>query len=66
MEGEKEVAVADTPPPSPMFSGGDGSIGHGSRGKATAVYYQKSPGSMETHWEEDDHSHKNKRHLEAR
>ncbi|KAG8292807.1 Protein unc-79 [Homalodisca vitripennis] len=58
----------ETPPLSPMYSGGDGS-GHVSvstcRGKTSAVYHQKSPGSMETHWEEDVHSLKGKRNLEA-
>lgn len=39
-----------------MYSGAD-STGHvsvtTSKGKVTAVFHQKSPGSMETHWEED-------------
>ncbi|XP_039288508.1 protein unc-79 homolog isoform X2 [Nilaparvata lugens] len=40
----------ETPPLSPMYSG-DGA--HAPKGKTTAMYHQKSPGSMETHWEED-------------
>lgn len=40
-----------------MYSGGIDSSAHisvtTSKGKTTAIYHQKSPGSMETHWEED-------------
>ncbi|RZF46360.1 hypothetical protein LSTR_LSTR011144 [Laodelphax striatellus] len=42
----------ETPPLSPMYSG-DGVATPACKGKTTAIYHQKSPGSMETHWEED-------------
>lgn len=56
VEGEHGGERVETPPLSPMYSGAD-STGHvsvtTSKGKVTAVFHQKSPGSMETHWEED-------------
>ncbi|XP_054270817.1 protein unc-79 homolog isoform X2 [Macrosteles quadrilineatus] len=62
---EGEHGGMDTPPLSPMYSGADVTGHVTSRGKTSAVYHQKSPSSMETHWEEDVHSLKGKRHLEA-
>lgn len=56
----------DTPPLSPMYSGADvsGQVST-ARGKASVVFHPKSPGCMETHWEEDPHLLKSKRNLEA-
>ncbi|XP_024081973.1 protein unc-79 homolog isoform X2 [Cimex lectularius] len=43
----------ETPPLSPMYSGGNGSHVSSIKTKGCGSLYQKAPGSMETHWEED-------------
>lgn len=49
-----------------MYSGADVSCQVSTaRGKASVVFHPKSPGCMETHWEEDPLLLKSKRNLEA-
>ncbi|KAF6204812.1 hypothetical protein GE061_018974 [Apolygus lucorum] len=44
----------ETPPLSPMYSGGNGSLTNVSlKGKGCSSFTSKGPGSMETHWEEE-------------
>uniref|UniRef100_A0A1B6C403 Protein unc-79 homolog n=1 Tax=Clastoptera arizonana TaxID=38151 RepID=A0A1B6C403_9HEMI len=54
VDGDHSGDRLETPPLSPMYSGADGHVSvTTSKGKVSAVYHQKSPTSMETHWEED-------------